>query len=361
MTEDISDQIYDLQMEAWHLSEGDTQLRLYEEALRLAEQSRDLNLIFSAKIYVASAAGNAGYEEKTMAALAWCVAHFQKDEQRFLKHKKILLSLLKTFLCSVSQYSQITRNQIEDLLGQFESLLSRFGYSMRTAHYVRIHFARKIGDRPLAIEAHDKYPQYPRDSMSDDVDEELEAELWHACFLNDFDKAIESGENVLSAKRSSSYARHNAYTGILRPLAMQQRYEEADDYQTKGYRLIRKNRTFLERVGHHIAYLIHRGRTAAAIRMFERHLLWALETHDQASRYYFYTAAKHLFAAVPQKRPTRKLGLPPAFPLYEESNEYDVAKLIEWLEQQTSPLAVAFDERNGNDYFSQEIPKLLKY
>lgn len=361
MTEDIGDKVYDLQMQAWRLPEGETQLRLYEEALRLAEQSRNLDLIFPAKLYVASSAGNTGYEEKTMAALAWCVATFEKDEQRFQEYQKRLVSHLKTFLCSVSQYSRITREQIEDLLQQFESLLRRFGYSMRTALYVRMHYARKTGNRLSAIELHDKYVLYPRDNMSSKVEEETEAEFWQAYFLGDFDKAIQSAEELLTANPSSSYVLHNTYTGVLRPLAIHNRYEEADQYQKKGYRLIRNNRAFLDRVGQQIAYLVHRERPATAIRMFERHLFWALETHDQTSRFYFYVAAKNLFCSLPQKRPTCKLSLPPSFPLYEQSNEYDVAKLIDWLQQQISPLAIAFDQRNGNDYFSREIPAQLKY
>ncbi|PQO38830.1 hypothetical protein C5Y96_02880 [Blastopirellula marina] len=361
MTGDISDQIYDLQVEAYNLPNGETQLHLYEAALRLAERSRDLDLIFPARLYVACGAGNSGYEEKTMAELAWCLAVFEKDRERFLDHKKFLLSILKTFLCGVSQYPHVTRDKFDQLLGQLDSHLRHFGYSQRTIHYVRMSFARSIGDRETTIASHDKYLEYPRDEMSHKVPAEAESEFWYYWFLEETEKEVETAIKILTTKPSKSFTPHDTYSGVLRSLALLKQYEEADQYQQKGYRLIRDNRKFLELVGFQIAYLLHRERTAPAIRMFERHLLWGLETHDQGSRYIFYVAAQHLFTAIAQEKPVHKLNLPPSFPVYQDSSEYDVQQIIDWLEKETSSLAAAFDQRNGNAYFSVDLPRLLKY
>ena len=95
--------------------------------------------------------------------------------------------------------------------------------------------------------------------------------------------------------------------------------------------------------------------------MFERHLHWALETHDQGSRYIFYVAARHLFLAIPQEQSPCQLNLPRSFPQYEESNQYYVSQIADWLKQETSSLAASFDQRNGNTYFSVDLPRLLNY
>ncbi|MFN3152512.1 hypothetical protein [Bremerella sp.] len=361
MAKDIGDPVYDLQMEAWRLPTGEAKVRLYEEALRLAEQGRGVEIKFLARIYLANAAGCAGYEEKTMTALAWCLAAFEEHERELLEHKTDLILLLKNFLCGVSQFPHVSRAQFEDLLGQLESLLRRFGHTPRTAHFVRMCFARQTGDRPTTIASRDKFLSYPRDQLSHQIASEADEELWHYLFLGDTERAIEAGFHIIRNGLSCGNVPHFTYNGVLRPLAEMGRYQEADDFQQKGYRLIRKTRAFLDLIGYQIAYQMHRGQTTSAIRMFERHLLWALETHDMASRYYFYTAAKHLFTSLPQKTPTHKLSLPTSFSLYDESNEYDIAKLIQWLDQETDSLAAAFDQRNGNDYFSVEILKLLRY
>lgn len=361
MTADISDQIYDLQVKAYNLPNGETQLHLYEEALRLAEQSRDLDLIFPARLYVACGAGNSGYEEKTMAALAWCLTAFENDRERFLEHKKFLLSILKTFLCGVSQYPHVTHDKFEQLLGQLESHLRYFGYSQRTIHYVRMSFARSIGDRATTIASHDKYLEFPRDEMSHKVPAEAESEFWYYWFLEETEKEVETALKILTTKPSASFKPYDTHSGVLRSLTLLERYEEADRYQQKGYRLIRGNRKYLELIGFQIAYLLHRERIADAIRMFERHLHWALETHDQGSRYIFYVAARHLFLAIPQEQSPCQLSLPRSFPHYEESNQYHVSQIANWLKQETSSLAASFDQRNGNTYFSVDLPRLLNY
>lgn len=361
MAKDIGDQVYDLQMAAYHHPTGEVKVRLYEEAVRVSEQSQDVELKFLARIYLANAAGCAGYEEKTMTALAWCLATFEEHEDELLEHKNDLLLLLKNFLCGVSQFPHVSRDQFHHLVGQLESLLRRFGHTPRTAHFVRMCFARQIGDRPTTIESHDKFLSYPRDELSHQVASEADEELWHYLFLGDTEKAIAAAYYIFDKRLSCGNVPHFTYNGVLRPLAESGRYEEADDFQKKGYRLIRQNRAFLDLIARQIAYQMHRGHTVSAIRMFERHLLWALETHDMASRYYFYTASKFLFTALPQNKLTRKLSLPTSFTLFDESHKYDIAKLIEWLELETSSLAAAFDQRNGNDYFSVEIPKLLCY
>ncbi|PQO38831.1 hypothetical protein C5Y96_02885 [Blastopirellula marina] len=361
MSEELGDQIYDLQMQAYNLPTGDTQLRLYEEALRLAEQTRDLDIIFEARIFVAGAAGFSGHEEKAMAALGWCLATFEKNEDRLQEHAFDLLWAFKNFLSSIGDLPQVSQEQFDQLLAQMESLYKRFGYNMRTVHFVRMYFGIMIGNRAMSMESHAKYVAIPRDEMAHCLACEADAEMSYYSFLGDPKTAIKVVSKILSGKQSCAHIPHRTFSGILRPLAMLQRYDEADNYQKRGYRLIRTNRDFLDLVGEQIAYLLHRGKTVAAIRMFERHLAWGLETHELSARFIFYTASKHLFTALPRRKPTRKLSLPTSFPLYEESSEYDVAQLIDWLERETSSLAVTFDRRNGNDYFSNELPTRLKY
>ncbi|MFN3152510.1 hypothetical protein [Bremerella sp.] len=361
MSEDIHDQIFDLQMQAYGLPFGDTRLRLAEEALRLAEQTRDLDVIFPVRLEMAGAAGFAGHEEKAMAALAWCLATFEKDEERFREHEFDLLWSFKNFLTSIGEFPQVTRDQFEQLLGQMESLYRRFGYNVRTVHFVRMFFALAIGDRAMAIEAHDEYVAIPRDQMAHCLACEADSDMDYFTFIGEPEKAVDAVSQILSGAQSCSHVPHRTYSGLLRPLVALKRYEEADNYQKRGYRLIRNNRDFLNLIGYQIAYLVHRERTVAAVRMFERHLTWGLETHELSNKYIFYTASKHLFESLPTNKPTRKLSLPPSFPLYEESRDYEIAKLIDWLEQETSTMAAAFDQRNGNNYFSEELPQRLKY
>lgn len=361
MAEDLIDQVYDLQMEAYELPYGEPRLHMLKEALRMAEQSRDLETIFLSKIYVADSAASAGYEEETMAILAWCLATFNENEEELREHVFDLLFLFKNFLNSVDVFPKVTRGQFDQLLGQMETMCHRFGYNQRPVHFTRLAFALGIGDRAMAQESHAKYLAIPRDDMAHCIACEANREVSYFNFLEEPEKAIKSAAKILSGAQSCGHVPSTTFNNLLRTLAILERYEEADNYQKRGYRMIRTNRTYLYQIACQIAYLIHRDRTVAAIRMFERHLAWALTTHELSNRYAFYIVAKHLFASLPTKKPTRKLSLPLSFHLYEEARDYEVAKLIGWLEEETSELAAAFDQRNGNDYFSVELPKQFIY
>ena len=172
---------------------------------------------------------------------------------------------------------------------------------------------------------------------------------------------VEAAEPALAGRVTCEEVPHRTLNYVLRPLALLGRHDEADAHQKKGYRLIRGNPSFLRYVALQIAYLTHRERHRTAVNMFQRHLAWALATFELRSQYMFDLAAIRLLGQLADRRPTAKLNLPQAFPLFDPSGQYELAPLIGWFKDRSRALAERFDARNGNDFFSREMVERLAY
>lgn len=361
MNEFDSDRIYQLWDQADDLPHGEIQVRLLEEAVNLAESTRDLDLIFEARKRLASAATFGGHPEKLLPAFAWCLAHFQREPDRFAQHRYQLLWYFKYVLNAACQFPQMSSEQFYGLHQQMADMYLKSGYNLRPVHYMRFNFALSSGDLPTAQQAYDDYRAVPRDGMADCVACESNTESGFFADLGDLEKSLQVAGPILAGKQKCSSVPHSTFSNVLRTLALLGRYEEADEFQRKGYRLIRDNPSFVGYVGLQIAYLVHRDRRTTAMRMLERRLAAALSTHKLSSRHQFYVAARRLLVASAEQRPTCKLTLPPEFPLYDPSGEYELSALIAWFDQEIAAIAERFDQRNGNRFYGETKVAWLNY
>jgi pentatricopeptide repeat protein len=152
---------------------------------------------------------------------------------------------------------------------------------------------------------------------------------------------------------------HITYSTLLRSLAQLNRYDEADEFHAKNYRLIRRNPEFIRQVAEHISYLTHRGNLKKAVSLLEKHVGWITGTYELMPRYYFLTAAAHLLDRLGEGK--KKLKLPKEFEKHDPSGKYDLSQLAGWFKGERDELGAAFDKRNGNDYYSRRVPELLHY
>ena len=350
-----------LTAEAASLPHGEVRVRLLEEAVRRADVKRDMEAMFDARMNLAESACFSGQVEKAFTAFAWCLAKFESDADRFRSQQFSVLWKFKNILHNASEFPQLALDQVEELLSQMASLYRRCGYNMRPVHYLRFVFATDIGDREVASESFARFRAEPRDGMADCRACEADSEIEYYNLMEEPERAVEAAMPNLLGRQSCVEVPHRTYSYVLRPLALLGRNEEADGYRRKGYRLIRQNPVFLSHVALQIVYLIHRGRVQPAVRMLERHLSWALKTAQLRARYLFYTAAKRALGHLAKRKPTHKLGFPPAFPAFQRSANYDLAELIGWFDAEQSALGNRFNARNGNDFFTKELAARLDY
>src|SRR5205823_6907752 len=102
-----------------------------------------------------------GHNATALVALAWLLAQYNEDPNRFRSHQFSLLWQFKNVLHNAGEFPQIRRQQFEDLRHQMEALYRGCGYNMRPVQGVRLSFALAIGDRPMAEEAHKEFSASP--------------------------------------------------------------------------------------------------------------------------------------------------------------------------------------------------------
>jgi hypothetical protein len=75
-----------------------------------------------------------------------------------------------------------------------------------------------------------------------------------------------------------------------------------------------------------------------------------------AEIYHFLLVSRHLFEGLLVKKKTISLKLPENDWLHQADGQYNVQTLLDILIAKINDLATQFDARNGNDYFSKQLP-----
>lgn len=361
MTATTIDDVYDLLHEAHELPHGPVRLELAQSACRMAETIGDSEAIFDARRRLAAAAIFAGHAEIATSNFSWCLAKFEEEPDRFAFHERQLLWLFKAVVNNLLEFPEVTLEQIEQLRRQQADWYSRNGYNLRPIYYGQFMYAEFRGDREQAEHYMQLVQSLPRDALANCEACESDSVVSYHLLNRRWDEAIAEAQKNLHGGQTCGEVPHRTLANVLYPLAMLQRYDEADRYQRKGYRLIRHNPSFLALTAQHMAYLNHRGRLAEAVRIIERHFVWALETYELLSRLAFYGATSVILRRLATEFDTYVLDLPEVFPHYELSGCYPVEVLVRWFEAQYVALAQRFDKRDGGCYFVTEYRDRFAY
>jgi hypothetical protein len=287
-------------------------------------------------------------------AFSWRLAQSDRDPQKYperglLWQYKWIANLLKYF-------PQITRTQIEDAFDDLARRCQRSGYGLRSIHQLRCRSAMLMGERTEARTHYRQWEKTSRDGNSDCSACEQDFRVQFHLFAGKKEKALQLAEPIVRGWLRCAEIPHVTLASILLPLLQTGQTEKAVEYHHKGYRLIRGNREFLEEVGDHLRFLALTDNLSQAVKLFEKHLEWALDSRCLYKCWKFYLAAHFLMHRLTESGPeSLKLRLPKTTPCYQEEGRYEVADLLSWLQEVCRDLATRFDERNGNDGFQRRL------
>src|SRR5262245_32600512 len=357
MDGDYVDRIIRLMVEGERLTEGPHQIAAFEEAVRLADAQNDLTLGFRTRRRLMSAAMCGGQPDLLMVAFTWCLAQSDRDPEHFPPED--LLWAYRWVICELTSFPQVQRPKFDELLAEMERRYRRFGSSLRGYWLLRSRMESRMGNLGAAVQAHDKFCTCPRDALSDSPEVEQAFKALHLLPLGDDVRTVEACAPILRNVYKSDLYQGITQAIVLLPLLRLGRHSEAAAYHLRGYKFVSRNPRYVDRVGDHIAYLALTDNLGRAFTLFARHLPDALATVDQSARFEFYLGCRLLLEIVrDQRRTTIKLRLTDKFPLHQESGEYSIAALIKWFDDQLVDLALAFDRRNGNDFFRRQYQNL---
>jgi hypothetical protein len=331
-------------------------IELLERAVRLADSQGDVALGWEARDALMDAATMGGYPEKTLVAFTWNLAQFDRfgDEHGWDEHD--LLWKYKWVINSLWSFPTIQAAQIEAAFADFQTRLERAGYSPRTLYYFRAKYAHARGDFHDGDQWRTVWQRAQYDGMSDCNACEASFTVDYLIDRGDTDAALEAATPILGGRMRCAEVPHNTLARVLEPMLRAGRTDDALSAHLCGYRMIQGNQEFLIASGQHLAFLAYTHNLPEAVKLFERHLPWALQTADPERRYSFFKDALVLTRRLRDAGTAAvQLRLPSEFSVARGADGYSLADLETYLRGEATRIAQAFDARNGNTYFTDRL------
>jgi len=334
------------------MEQGAAQMAVFEEAIRAADTMGELVAAYQIRMDYIHAAVFSGYKEKMLVAFSWCLAKFDENPEQFDDYS--LLWSFKWVLENISEFPEITREQIANLHAEMKDWFLRYGYSMRPVQYLHLTNVMRMGQPGIAYESLDSWQTLPRDEMADCEACEQDKIVEILIGVNENEKALAQAAPILNGKMSCAEIPHITLANILRPLMRMNKPEECEEYFQKGYRLTKKNRDFLTCLSEQLLYCIWSNKTEMGLKIFNRHLPWAVDTFNLNDKFCFYDSCALFLDLLIQQgsKVNPKIIIPEELPCHQETGKYDLAELKYWFSEQSQELADRFNERNQNSYYS---------
>lgn len=342
-----------------HLPHGTAHVAAMEQAVRAADAIHDDPLSYEARTRLIEAAFFGGSPEKGVVAFAWCVAKSDEDPIAFPESDSFfgvdLLWMFKWIAQHLHSYPQVTRAQVEATLADMEVRYARHGHSLRPVHALRAHAALELdGDVERARELLQQFRWAKRDRYADCAACEDHSTVDFFVKLQEYDKAFEAAEPLLSGARSCAEIPHETYACLLAPARALGKDEEAERLHKIGLPMIIGNPDFVRHLAYHLDHLTLTGARDAARELVPKQIEWAMNSQNLGARMWAFSSLRLFFESeqgafegrIP-KVLREALGGARVAP--------DTATLRDYFEGEAEALATRFDARNGNELVSRRL------
>lgn len=349
-----ADLIENLRLQADQMEPGPQQIAIWEKAVREADAEGSAELGFHLRQELIRYAFTSGAADRLLTAITWNLAKADQEEERYLNDT--LLWQCKHVLSWITSFPEISREQISGITENIISRYQRSGISLRPILMFQSSNMISLGDRELAAPLWEDAIKHPADRFSEGPEWELHFEIGHLMEFHGIEKALARAQPFLEGRWQDSNVSPWVIQRFLTPLVKMGKLEDAAKYHQRAYSQIRRNPRFLSHVGGHLMFLVLTDNLPQALRLFERHMPSAWRSPVPGKQFSFYLKATFLVEHLVQRGQTHvDLQLPAALPVAKTADGYLTAELAAWFKTQTEALAERFNQRNGNERYSQFI------
>lgn len=310
------DQVHQLISESYDFEEGDAQIAVREEAVRLADLHGDLKLQYYARETFVRACIFGGATEKALVAFAWLLAQFDQNPGVF--DQWAILWKYKWINGVICDFPQVPKERIYEMIDDLEQRAVRAGYGLRATTNQRYRAERFWDNREKAFQYFRKLEDLPEDPLSNCSLCERDERVSFAIYSGNDQRAVEVALPILEGTQKCGSVPHRTYANLLLPLIRLGKQKQALRYHLKGYSLIATNKGFLDRVGDHLMFLALTENFQKAITLVEIHYPWTETNKDVLSQFRFFRAAWLLFEMLGEAPKGNygmlNLSLPRSFP-----------------------------------------------
>jgi len=350
---EAADEVYHLLRQSLDLEDGDAQIALREEAVRLADLGGDLKLQYLAREVFVRSCIFGGATEKGLVAFAWLLAQFDNHPGRF--DQWAILWKYKWINGVICDFPQVPKKRIYEMLDDLEQRALKAGYGLRAVTNQRYRAEKFWDNREKAIEYFRKLEELPTDTLSNCPLCEADERVSFAIYCGNDARALNIAMPIFDGDEQCGSVPHRTYANVLLPLMRLGRQKEALRYHLKSYSLIANNKAFLDKIADHIICLALTENFKPATALVEAHYAWTETNRDLFGHFRFFRAAWLLFDLLAEQNTWINLDMERTFPLYSDDSLYQCADLAAWFKQKAEVIARRFDERNETDFFMRTI------
>ena len=355
-------QIAELQQQAWGLPNCPTKVSLLEEAVRIADLHNDVETAFGLRQELMETATFSGRIDILMVAFAWCLAQFDREPEKYDVWD--LLWKYKWVVGQASEFPQISRKQIDDMLADMQRRYEASGYSLHAVHQMRRDVMIDLKDREVAKQAHAAFKKARKDWLSDCPACTVSNTGRYYDFLGKWRQAVKSYEPIIAGRLTCHEEPLRTSSDALLPLVRLGEIDKAVKIQEQMHRRLAKAEEPANSSADHVKFLAIIGDTAKAKRVLERYLPAAIDAVSPMRRLCMFEGAILLLDRLAEKGTTAvKLQTPRQLPSPDSQGRHEIAALRSWLVTEAREIARQYDARNGSRELEEELdqlPELLR-
>lgn len=255
-----------------------------------------------------------------------------------------LMWSFKLVIENALDFSGVAVSEIDRYFAEYEKRCALYGYSKRTALYLRESISEKTG-RPIPAEECGLYRREPEDELKDCTACECSHDVRMALMHGQRERAEQLSQPIFSGELHCGEVPETTYAAWI---AYDIRRGDYGHARTLGKRLypLTKHRMDMLRENGILLRMLAKTDRELGTTVFRHELRDYLSCRNQWMRMHFAAGAYHLFRNM--QMDTFSLILPQEFPLYNDKHRYESAALRDYFYAEAKELAEKFDARNGN-------------
>ena len=330
-------------------------IELLLQAVDLADSLGDIDLGYQTRDELIESAAFGGRSELIFPAFAWILGQLDKGNINPFLDWDILWKY-KWAVNHLNGFPSMSAKQIEAAIEDFARRLEKIGENPRVLHFLRWKYQYHRGDNALATQEMNLWQQLPRSYLSDCQACETNFHAQYLASLGQHEAALKMAEPIFNGRLRCGEIPQITFAYMLRSMLHEKKYTEAMQFHKKGYRAIKNDFEFLNHIGLHLEFLVFSQNLPSAIKLFEKHLSWALDQNDLSLRFDFYVSLIPLWKALlKNKQSTVKIQLPKNFTIKSQEKGYSILELQTYFLSELEQIAALFDTRNGTTAFMDRI------
>ena len=332
---------YDYMEQACDVGEKSLEgVRLIEQAIKAADAENDVEAGYEARDMLMDATYDLGMPKKQLMAFAWMIKQFEAEE--IYIDEDDLMWKYKWVALSIVDFPEISKAQIDHLLDDMKQKYLGFQYSLKPYYKIRTMMAMSMGEPEEVTRLRAEWQAAKKDHMNDCIACETNDEVYFQFYHGDFQKAVDKAKSLISGRQKCEEVPHLT-NGVL-ALAFWQlgNVEAAAERFKKGYKLTKSKAEFLNANADFIQYLTASEQWQEAEKVAQAELKVLPESENKFRQFRLYAAIAVLLQAAQKQGVAMNVGM-------------DLQAALQHAQQAAS----AFDERNGNAYYQQQLATQL--